>query len=354
MKPLNNNDMKISNQPKLNQEIKLLQIALTTTLVLGVLAVFIFTFSGILNSNSSKAATATLNAGSTVLASNDPFASVGDGDTIMIHGKFNLDQDYTLHYHDSIIIIIDGANAEMKLFPGYKLKLGAGSLIYLANGGKVKMQGFCDSTTAIFIGGVMVANCNGDGATSFDDFNNGGGGPLPVEWINVEAKAISEGEVEVSWATATEINNEKFDVEFSADAASWQLAKTVASLADGGNSNEILHYSTTHFTSTLTDRLYYRIKQTDFDGMFDYSDVVVVNFKGQSNVNIATLGDSKIKLSMKTNEGNAHINIYNETGALILSEDYQANRELALPSPGVYIVEVLDGGKVERIKHVVI
>lgn len=345
--------MKITNQPKLQQDLRLLQVTIGAALVLGILAFAIFFGWGVFSPKQSLAANTTISAGSTVWASSDPFSTMTSGDTLFIQGKFNLDQDYDLLRNEDIVIIIDGSNAELKLYYGMKLKLGGGSLIYTENGGKIKMQGKCDSTTAIHMDTIMVANCDGSGATSFSDFNNGGD-PLPVEWLDVTATSLTSTEVEVNWQTASEVNNSHFDVQFSTDNTNWETIQTITSHAPGGNSTEILSYSALHqLTKPITEG-YYRIKQTDFDGIYDHSKTVVVEFEKNHRVNVATLGDSKIRVNVDTETNMpSRIKIYDEKGALIVDEQFNASKLFNLPKAGLYILEVETGQDIQRIKHMV-
>ncbi|GAB3006680.1 hypothetical protein GCM10027051_02650 [Niabella terrae] len=65
---------------------------------------------------------------------------------------------------------------------------------------------------------------------------------LPVRYGSIKA-AISAGMLEVNWSTMSETNNQKFDVEVSADGVHFAKAGTVFSKADGGNSDKALYYS---------------------------------------------------------------------------------------------------------------
>lgn len=97
--------------------------------------------------------------------------------------------------------------------------------------------------------------------------------PLPIELLYFNAKLNSDKQVDLEWVTVMEINNDYFTVERSRDGSNFEELKTV----DGaGNSNTTLHYSTVD-PSPYPGISYYRLKQTDFDGMFTWSQVVAVN-----------------------------------------------------------------------------
>jgi endoglucanase Acf2 len=98
--------------------------------------------------------------------------------------------------------------------------------------------------------------------------------PLPVTWLSFTAQKTQAGQVQLNWATATEINNHFFDVEKSTDGQNWQSIGTVNG---NGNTTSIHQY---YFTDGAPQQgiLYYRLKQTDDDGNFDYSNTLSVFF----------------------------------------------------------------------------
>lgn len=105
---------------------------------------------------------------------------------------------------------------------------------------------------------------------------------LPVSLMHFNAE-LSNGQVQLNWATASELNNDYFTIEKSIDGSTYSQLQTING---AGNSNNILHYSATDVA--ISETTYYRLKQTDFDGSFSYSQVVVVkpNTSNLKQVNI--------------------------------------------------------------------
>lgn len=88
-------------------------------------------------------------------------------------------------------------------------------------------------------------------------------------------KAINnDGKVFLQWATATELNNEKFEIERSTDGIVFTKLKEVQG---NGNSNQIIIYGFVD-NSPITGKSYYRLKQIDYDGVFEYSPIVSLTF----------------------------------------------------------------------------
>ncbi|MCF8297339.1 MAG: T9SS type A sorting domain-containing protein [Saprospiraceae bacterium] len=94
---------------------------------------------------------------------------------------------------------------------------------------------------------------------------------LPIQLISFNANKNNQN-IELFWSTASEINNEFFTIERSNDAENFEIVKTVEG---AGNSNEIINYSEID-ESPLNGISYYRLKQTDFNGDFTYSEIVAV------------------------------------------------------------------------------
>ncbi len=101
--------------------------------------------------------------------------------------------------------------------------------------------------------------------------------PLPIKLLSFSAKPNGD-QVDLEWSTATEINNDYFTIERSYDGIEFSGLLTEKG---AGNSNVVLNYSAID-THPLPGISYYRLKQTDFDDQFSYSNVVAVKFVSDS------------------------------------------------------------------------
>ena len=129
-----------------------------------------------------------------------------------------------------------------------------------------------DATTGNTTSGTITVN----NISTFSPFTLAsihGTSPLPVELLSFTGK-LNGTQVDLSWQTASEINNDYFTVERSADAINFEPIGRV----DGkGNYNGKSDYAFTDF-NPLEGTSYYRLKQTDFDGKFSYSDIISINY----------------------------------------------------------------------------
>lgn len=98
------------------------------------------------------------------------------------------------------------------------------------------------------------------------------GGALPVEWLTTDARWVPNG-VEVMWSTASEENNSHFEIERTHDGAEWE---SIGIVTGAGFSSVINNYNFID-DNPYKDINYYRVKQVDFNGDYEYSDVVIVS-----------------------------------------------------------------------------
>lgn len=106
--------------------------------------------------------------------------------------------------------------------------------------------------------------------------------PLPVELTRFDAYA-QRNEVLLEWQTATESRNAQFVVERSGDGRTFSTLRT---LAGAGDSRSPIDYATTD-AAPLRGQSFYRLKQVDFDGTFEYSPVRAVFMGGANTVRLA-------------------------------------------------------------------
>ncbi|MEI8060531.1 MAG: T9SS type A sorting domain-containing protein, partial [Ferruginibacter sp.] len=95
--------------------------------------------------------------------------------------------------------------------------------------------------------------------------------PLAVTWGGVYAYRQNHS-LKIQWSTAQEINTSHFDVERSINGRDWDLA---IPFVPAHNLSTAYTYMQTD-ADYITEKVYYRIKQTDKNGHFTYSSVVMV------------------------------------------------------------------------------
>ena len=141
--------------------------------------------------------------------------------------------------------------------------------------------------------------------------------PLPVELISFDAELI-ETSVKLNWITASENNNDYFTIEKSPDGINFILLDTV----DGsGTSSTVSNYNAID-KNPYTGVSYYRLKQTDFNGLTSQLKTVSVNFEGVEIIRTyPNPAEAEVKFLINTYEDMyATYSIYDIRGGKVKSE----------------------------------
>ncbi len=170
------------------------------------------------------------------------------------------------------------------------------------------------------VGGTVTAIRTAINTTTFwGDFGIGfGSAPLPVEWLSFTASPENKV-VYLRWSTATEHNNDYFVIERSTDG---HVFEAIGQVPGSGSSSAIRTYQFID-VNPYDGTSYYRIRQVDFDGQFDFSKIVPVRTGGTvSDISIyPNPVQDQAWLLMNSDEYKAQlIELYDVTGKLVYSE----------------------------------
>lgn len=171
--------------------------------------------------------------------------------------------------------------------------------------------------------------------------------PLPVELLDFTAYPLDK-QIALNWSTATEINNDYFTVERSKNGEEFEQVLKIKSNAAGGSSSSQLDYGVSD-EKPFSGISYYRLRQTDLDGKYSYSDMVAVEFKEGKECLYVYPVPAKNKLTLLAgNYANAEIKIYDVTGQLVhnamLAAPYSPITafDISFLSKGVYFISFSD------------
>jgi len=171
---------------------------------------------------------------------------------------------------------------------------------------------------------------------------------LPVKLISFTGE-MKKGVVVLNWATATEINNDKFIIERSINLYDWE---TIGEVAGAGNSSSVINYNFTDY-APFEGMTYYRLQQVDFDGVYSYSKVIAVE-SGNYMISV-TPNPFYDVLTIKSNlKGDMDISIHDVLGRLMYHTNRKSNDGSAtiypvLPS-GAYVITIQTGAFFEQRK----
>jgi hypothetical protein len=170
--------------------------------------------------------------------------------------------------------------------------------------------------------------------------------PTPVKLLSFTAEKASQN-VLLKWSTASEKNNDYFTVERSADGIHFEQIGTVK----GRGTSNATNYYTFDDYSSYNGSVYYRLKQVDFDGKYEYSPVTYVNIDGTDPVIITNDPSSSQAFINFYKKGEATFTITDMLGRVIYSGE-RASDEASIPINksmlccGFYIVKVRIGPEV--------
>lgn len=105
-----------------------------------------------------------------------------------------------------------------------------------------------------------------------DNFNITCSSYLPIELLSFNGENLGSYN-NLKWTTASEINNDYFTIQRSEDGYNWDI---IGKVDGSGNSTDLKSYSLIDdsYNSVLN---YYRLKQTDFNGDYKYSDITTID-----------------------------------------------------------------------------
>jgi hypothetical protein len=171
---------------------------------------------------------------------------------------------------------------------------------------------------------------------------------LPVTYAYFKAAAQQQSAV-LSWATATEINSNYFELEHSTNMKDWN---TIANIKGKGNSTQIVNYEFTHQNIELHTIHYYRIKQVDYNTHFSYSPVRSVSIgKAHSTFTIWPNPASDV-VSIKNPQGNYQLAIIDMNGKSVANA-YGTHINITALQAGVYtLIVTTSAGEVSQHKLV--
>lgn len=194
-----------------------------------------------------------------------------------------------------------------------------------------------------------------------NSFSGGGGGfsmdglSLPVELTSFKAQKVSQFS-ELSWETSSEVNNDYYTVERSVDGKEFVEIGRVKGV---GDSQEASYYSFID-RSPETGINYYRLKQTDYNGVYEYLGIRQIEFERTSKVNVFPnpLHNEDLNLDIEVEKGGSlSISVINVAGERIMQIMEPINKgnnrvvmNLGELDAGIYFIQSIHNGELNITK----
>lgn len=179
---------------------------------------------------------------------------------------------------------------------------------------------------------------------------------LPVRFTSFVAKKAGN-KVNLSWSTAQEINNNRFEIEKSLDGDNWQ---TIAMVLGAGTTNNVSNYSYTD-QQVKDGTLYYRIRQVDMDGKTTVSGTQIVRTENSANSPAARVyASSAHSLQISFNGAtpqNVMVRVFDLNGRLVGQQSFASassniSMSFARDLKGVHVVQLADGSSLRQVNKI--
>ena len=204
-----------------------------------------------------------------------------------------------------------------------------------------------DFTTRTRVNVTITVAASKKSTVLIDNVTIASGAPLPVELTRFSATTKSQS-VGLSWATASEKNNDRFEVQRSVTGTEFQ---TIGSVKGQGSTSNAHEY-TFEDSRPLPGLLYYRLRQVDSDGTGVYSPVATARVQ-LAPIATAYPNPSANTLTLPTLVGPVGYRIFNSLGQTLLSGQSVGDAQLDLSqlAKGSFFLEITteSGRAIQRL-----
>jgi hypothetical protein len=182
---------------------------------------------------------------------------------------------------------------------------------------------------------------------------------IPVELTSFTANVNTLGQVVLNWETATEINNQGFEIERRTESSEF---RTIGFIEGHGSTTETQSYIYTDVTAENGIN-YYRLKQIDYNGTYSYSDEVEVDVTSPLTFDLAQNypnpfnPSTSIKYSVPES-GNIRLSVFNIVGEEVAvlangfsqAGSFEVTFDATNLSTGVYLYKLQSANSVQTKK----
>lgn len=180
----------------------------------------------------------------------------------------------------------------------------------------------------------------------------------PVELTSFEATKEGEFQSKLNWETESELNNDYFEVQHSTNGKDFEV---IGQVDGNGTTTTAQSYDFIH-QAPVNGVNYYRLRQVDFDGAFEYSDIKTVEFDALSLNQFAIFPNPATdQLNVRTTSvipSAVTLELYSKTGQLVKQQVFGENSNQFqlnvsdLPD-GVYVLKTNTGLQVHEQRVVI-
>ena len=147
--------------------------------------------------------------------------------------------------------------------------------------------------------------------------------PLPVELASFDVELVGNKRVVLNWVSLSETDNDFFEIQKSVDGQSFETIDIVDGQGTSTTTKEYFYFD----EKPMLGINYYRLKQVDFDGQSEYSEIRSIHFENQIEgitvyPNPVNKGDD---FSISNVDETMFLTIFDKNGRLILTRNLKNN-----------------------------
>ena len=162
--------------------------------------------------------------------------------------------------------------------------------------------------------------------------------PLPVTLTKFTGEAVQTA-IQLDWETVSETNNDFFSVQRSSDLKAWEAIGSVK----GAGSIDAKQVYTYRDKQPIIGTNYYRLKQVDFNGNYEYSKAIAVKMIANAGL-VVYPNPAKNSINIAGIERATTLQLIDLSGNVLHESSISENTTLALPNvSGMYLIRVSDG-----------
>jgi hypothetical protein len=211
------------------------------------------------------------------------------------------------------------------------------------------VNGYHNAADQSLSGGAAISKRNG--VTGFSDFGVGFGAvPLPVQMSSFEVAANQNNSASIYWSTASELNCDFFEVLHSRDGIDFSVIGTVKGAGTSEMAND---YSFIH-SNPVCGINYYRLRQVDFDGKYEFSEIKYMNIRCSMDISIyPNPASNTIFINTDTIDEHSNVRVTDINGRIVLVTKYmQSGINISTLPAGIYILEVQNENIINQTRFI--
>ncbi len=251
---------------------------------------------------------------------------------------------WDLTSYGGITITIEGSG-QLNFNGNDKITMASGGLLVIneiTNTSAINLSGNVNNDRLVFGSTIYTG-------THFSDIIAAGGAPLfalPIELTQFYSYTTERNEVQLIWETASEINNQHFEIEHSLNGGDFEM---IGRVEGNGTTNFNQKYNFIHLNPSVGNN-YYRLKQVDDNMSFEYFNVISQVVKDDRTFRVKV--NSLNVLSLELNQS-AQMIVYDMAGRVVFENKIKegvSDFRFENLAQGNYVVQIFNSSTSEQVR----